>query len=119
MSEKDKKSALDTAVEVVAFGALGYAAKESDFVKSGKAAIAGEAIVDAVKNLPKTLGTASSDVLYALGTAEAKINEAIGVGALNDLTLKSCGVVEDVPVLKQLSAPICQATKDVVAKRGK
>jgi hypothetical protein len=118
------KAELAAGLEKVAkaggFGVIGYVATESDFFKSGKAAIAGEAIVGAVKNLPKTIGTASSEVLYALGSADAKITEAIGAGAGNDLTLKMCGVVEDVPVLRELSAPGCKGFKDgITESRGK
>lgn len=108
MSEKDKKSVLDKAAQAYLDNTVvGLVIKETqDFVKSGKAAIAGEAIVNAVK-----------DLNYNLVYAGAKANEAIGLGSANDLSIKMCDAAQD----SILPAPIlnCQAVKDIVAKRGK
>ena len=137
MSENDKKSdgKIDPLMAVSPAVALAAdALAKSDFVKSGKAAEVRDAAVKYyAENAPIAVavskvgelvseGKVSSvagAVSYGAGYAHAKINEAIGLSGVNDLQIKRCDDSASTPVIGTLSAPVCHAVKDVVAKRGK
>jgi hypothetical protein len=103
MSEKENKSALDKAAEAYL-----------DYSIAGKAYKATKELVDSGK-AKSVVGV----VGYGVGYADAKINEALGLGVLNDIQVKKCDDFSDTPIIGTLSAPGCQAARDVVAKRGK
>ena len=96
-------------------GVIAYKAiAETDFIKSGKAAIVGEAIVNSVKNLPNTIASAGKAVAaapanalnnlfhqdapvvaYAAAKVAAEVNEAVRAQHKNDLMVSECDKAQD------------------------
>ncbi|MDX2095849.1 MAG: hypothetical protein SFW64_07940 [Alphaproteobacteria bacterium] len=126
----EEESKLSMAADAVIYNATALAAKANNALGLN---IANEAHADLCGDSNGPSCAATKDYLatrephssipekvgYALGYGDAKFNEALGSGPVNDLAIERCAVFEDVPVMGTLQAPGCRAVKDVVAKRGK